>query len=170
MNFCLRHHGQSGCEAHPAFIKCSHTSAHQILHCSPSATFRFNFETVRRQPLMKSVQFFSHGRCGWLNSSTEVNGWSFISILHNVFIVIYLSKHTRGVPLLVQNVTGLRKWTLWFRHITNRNSDWLRTKRQTGRSSSPGRIKNCHLSVSSRPALGSIQPPIQWVPGLFFWG
>jgi hypothetical protein len=33
------------------------------------------------------------------------------------------------------------------------------------KSSSPGRIKNFHFSISSRPALGSSQPPIQWVPG-----
>jgi hypothetical protein len=34
-----------------------------------------------------------------------------------------------------------------------------------GRSSSPGRVKNFLFSTSSRPALGSTQPPIQWVPG-----
>jgi hypothetical protein len=33
-----------------------------------------------------------------------------------------------------------------------------------GRSSSPGRVKNFLFSTSSRPALGSTQPPIQWVP------
>jgi hypothetical protein len=35
-----------------------------------------------------------------------------------------------------------------------------------GRSSSPGRVKNFLFSTSSRPALGSTQPPIQWVPGV----
>jgi hypothetical protein len=34
-----------------------------------------------------------------------------------------------------------------------------------GRSSSPGGVKNFHFSMSSRPALGSTQPPIQWLPG-----
>jgi hypothetical protein len=32
-----------------------------------------------------------------------------------------------------------------------------------GRSSSPGGVKNFLFSTSSRPALGSTQPPIQWV-------
>jgi hypothetical protein len=44
--------------------------------------------------------------------------------------------------------------------------DWLRVGRQTGRSLIPGRVKNCLLFTSSRPTLGSIQPPpIRWVPG-----
>jgi hypothetical protein len=34
-----------------------------------------------------------------------------------------------------------------------------------GRSSNPGRVKNFLFSKSSRPALRSTQPPIQWVPG-----
>jgi hypothetical protein len=35
---------------------------------------------------------------------------------------------------------------------------------QGGGSSSPGRVKNFHVSITSRPALGSTQPPIKWVP------
>jgi hypothetical protein len=38
------------------------------------------------------------------------------------------------------------------------------------RSSSPGRVKNFLLSTSSTPALGSTQPPIQWVPGALSQG
>jgi hypothetical protein len=34
-----------------------------------------------------------------------------------------------------------------------------------GRSSSPGGVNNFHFSTSSRPALGSTKPPIQWVRG-----
>jgi hypothetical protein len=33
-----------------------------------------------------------------------------------------------------------------------------------GRSSSPGRVKNFHFSMSFRPALGPTQVPFQWVP------
>jgi hypothetical protein len=43
-------------------------------------------------------------------------------------------------------------------------SDWLRAGRLRGRGSIPGRVKNFHLSMLSGPALGSTQPPIQWVP------
>jgi hypothetical protein len=39
-----------------------------------------------------------------------------------------------------------------------------------GRGSSPGRVKNFHFSMSSRPALRSTQPPIQCVPGVFSRG
>jgi hypothetical protein len=34
-----------------------------------------------------------------------------------------------------------------------------------GGSSSPGRVKYFHFSISSKPALGSTQPHIKWVPG-----
>jgi hypothetical protein len=37
---------------------------------------------------------------------------------------------------------------------------------QGGGSSSPGRVKTFHFSISSRPSLGSTQPPIKWVPGV----
>jgi hypothetical protein len=46
----------------------------------------------------------------------------------------------------------------------SRYSYWLRAGRPRGRNSSPGRVKNVLFSMSSRPALGSTQPPIQWVP------
>jgi hypothetical protein len=47
----------------------------------------------------------------------------------------------------------------------SRYSDWLRAGRPRGWSSSPCRVKNFLFSTSSRPALGSAQPRIQWVPG-----
>jgi hypothetical protein len=42
--------------------------------------------------------------------------------------------------------------------------DWLRVGRRRGRSSSTCGGKNFLLSMSSGPALGPAQPPIQWVP------
>jgi hypothetical protein len=36
-------------------------------------------------------------------------------------------------------------------------------------SSSPVGGKNFHFTMS-RPALGPIQPPVQWVPGVLSWG
>jgi hypothetical protein len=47
----------------------------------------------------------------------------------------------------------------------SRYSDYLLAGRPSGRSSSPGRVKNFHFSMSSRPSVGSTQPPIQWVNG-----
>jgi hypothetical protein len=47
----------------------------------------------------------------------------------------------------------------------SRYSDWLRAARSRGQSSSLGRGKNFLFSMSSRPVLGPIQPPIQWVNG-----
>jgi hypothetical protein len=46
-----------------------------------------------------------------------------------------------------------------------RYSNWLSAGRARRSSSSPGRVKNFLFSTSSRPALGSTQPPIQWAPG-----
>jgi hypothetical protein len=43
----------------------------------------------------------------------------------------------------------------------SRYRDWL-NGRQVG-VPSPGRVKNVLFSTSSRPVLGSIQPPIQWI-------
>jgi hypothetical protein len=49
-------------------------------------------------------------------------------------------------------------------------NDWLLDGRTRGRGSSPGGGKNFHFSMSSRPALGPTQPPIQWVLGAFLPG
>jgi hypothetical protein len=47
---------------------------------------------------------------------------------------------------------------------SSRYSDWLRTGRLRGPSSSSGRINNFHFSISSRPTLRPVLPLIQWVP------
>jgi hypothetical protein len=52
-----------------------------------------------------------------------------------------------------------------FRWVPGRYSDWLWAGRSRGRSSSPGGGKNFYYFTSSRPALVSTQPPIQWVLG-----
>jgi hypothetical protein len=44
-------------------------------------------------------------------------------------------------------------------------SDWLRPVRPRNQSSSPDSVENFLFSTSSRPALGSTKPPIQWVTG-----
>jgi hypothetical protein len=49
----------------------------------------------------------------------------------------------------------------------SRYSEWLWAGRLRGRSLSLGRVKNISFFVSSIPALGSTQPPIQWVAGTF---
>jgi hypothetical protein len=52
----------------------------------------------------------------------------------------------------------------------SRYIDWLQAGRPRGRSWNHGRVKNFLFSTSSRPALGSTEPPIQWVPGALFAG
>jgi hypothetical protein len=55
-------------------------------------------------------------------------------------------------------------------YFSSQYSNWLWAGRPRGRSSSPFRVKNYLFTTSSRPALGPIQPPIQWVPGAAFPG
>jgi hypothetical protein len=49
--------------------------------------------------------------------------------------------------------------------IYKQYGEWILAGRQSGRSSSPGRVKNFLFSMSSRPALGFTQSTIQWVLG-----
>jgi hypothetical protein len=51
-----------------------------------------------------------------------------------------------------------------------RYSNWLQAGRPRAQSSSPRGVKNFLFSTSSRPALGSTQPPIQWVLGALSTG
>jgi hypothetical protein len=58
-------------------------------------------------------------------------------------------------------------WLIWVQSPGKRShyGDYLQAGRPRSRSSSSGKVKNFLFSTSSRPALGFIQPPIQWVPG-----
>jgi hypothetical protein len=49
--------------------------------------------------------------------------------------------------------------------ISSRYSDWIRAGGLRGQLSSPSRGSIFSFSTSSRPALGSTQPSIEWVPG-----
>jgi hypothetical protein len=46
-----------------------------------------------------------------------------------------------------------------------RYSDWLRAAQPGGREFEYQYGQEFFFSISSRPAAGSIQPPIKWVPG-----
>jgi hypothetical protein len=59
------------------------------------------------------------------------------------------------IIIIIIIATSVEPWQL------SRYSDRLQSGRPRGRSSSPGRVKNCHFSISS----GSTQPPVHWVPG-----
>jgi hypothetical protein len=59
---------------------------------------------------------------------------------------------------------GSQRLTAWATpRPRSRYSYWLRAGRPWCRSSSPGTIKNFLFSTSSRPTLGSTQPPVRWV-------
>jgi hypothetical protein len=73
----------------------------------------------------------------------------------------------------------IRLFSLYFRILTfssflcdsrclSRYSKWLRAGRPRGRSSSPGKIKNCNFSISPKSTLRPTQRPIQSVPGALF--
>jgi hypothetical protein len=49
-------------------------------------------------------------------------------------------------------------------NVVGIGKDWLRAGRMRGQISSSDRVKKFLFSKSSRPALGSTQPPIYWVP------
>jgi hypothetical protein len=85
------------------------------------------------------------------------------SLLHACFLFELLIKPQDGDDMFLRNVD----LTFGILHVV---IDRLRTGRPRCRSSSPGRVKNFLFSKLSRPALGSTQPPIQWVPWRSFPG
>jgi hypothetical protein len=60
--------------------------------------------------------------------------------------------------LSFQYIAAEPRWLSWY-------SDCLRAERLKVRSSSPGKVKHFHITVSTRQAMGSTQTPLQWVPG-----
>jgi hypothetical protein len=84
-------------------------------------------------------------------------------ILHGVI----LNKHMDDLTFQFSEFLSVWISTVggWEPRYRCRCSDWLRAWRLRVRSSNPGRVKNFHFSISSRPTLRSSQPHIQWVPG-----
>jgi hypothetical protein len=68
----------------------------------------------------------------------------------------------------VSSLKLLKAFRLYFilriNGATVAQSVWLQAERQRGRDLSAVRVTNFHFSISSRPALGPIQPPIYWEP------
>jgi hypothetical protein len=86
-----------------------------------------------------------------------------------------LSSHTCYMPR-PSPLSWFGEYELWSFSLCNflqilisrkrsRYSDWLGAGLPRVRSYSPGKVKNFLFSTSSRSALGSTQPPIQWVRG-----
>jgi hypothetical protein len=81
---------------------------------------------------------------------------SVLICLYTLFIIwLYILIFPKKIPVFIEleelgYSSGYSDW-LW--------AGWLR-----GWSSSPSRVKKFLFSTSSRPALGSTQPPIRWVP------
>jgi hypothetical protein len=81
------------------------------------------------------------------------------------FIVHWLTVTSWSVTWTTGPVDYLRLQTM---SGSTRYRDWLRSGRQRGLSSSPGRGNIFFLLFpSSKLVLGPIQSPIQWVPGAF---
>jgi hypothetical protein len=90
--------------------------------------------------------------------STIVEGVTFQRAIIYIVTILATSKLTNSFPSVM--LTAIREA---HKPQRSRDSDWLWAGRPRGRNSSPGRVKNFLFSKSSRPALGSTQPPIQWV-------
>jgi hypothetical protein len=87
----------------------------------------------------------------------------FVSVILNFKFLHFLLKFYSIVTGVVLFLFYIRRKCSWY-------SDWLQGGRPRGRSSSLGRVKNFLFSMSSRLALGSTQPPTQWVLGALSLG
>jgi hypothetical protein len=68
-----------------------------------------------------------------------------------------MNQDTNAMIIIFRTLTYIEKEPRY----RSRYGDWLRTGWSRGRS--PCRVNNFYFSISSRPALGSIQPPSQWI-------
>jgi hypothetical protein len=140
-NFSLHHRVQNGSGAHPASY--------------PMGT-RGSFPGVQR-PGREA----DHSP----PSSAEVkNAWSYTSTLQYAFMAWCLVKHRDNFSFTftftLYGIYGLCQWTAAVQSV-----QWLGYAMQN-QGSIPGRGWDFIFpATASRPALGFIQPPNQWVPG-----
>jgi hypothetical protein len=85
------------------------------------------------------------------------------------FLMLCYSLHSLQTGLTLQSLLyhfSCRPSSCFAQPLGQRSrcSDWLWAGRPRCQSSSPSRVKNFFFSTSSRLALESTQPPIQWVP------
>jgi hypothetical protein len=119
---------------------------------------RYNGTRLSTNQIHGLVMFSCSGNCTWyfVTAIAETCSWS----PNKVKFPDTKFDSLRSV-LILSSYPGLNR---------SRYSDWLRAGRPRGRRSSLGGVKNFHFSVSSRPALGPTQPPIQWTPGALSLG
>jgi hypothetical protein len=116
-----------------------------------------------------------YGGSDKLSRQSNIQDTKLESLAHYVGVLTSAGEYVVEVPYASsQHCEDCRKVAIFsslgFRKLRNvtqglgsRNSDWLRAGRPRGRSLSPGRVKNFLFSTSSRPAVGSTQPPIKWI-------
>jgi hypothetical protein len=132
---------------------------------------RFSWEVkgsqhVRLIALLPSVSWLSR-RCGSLDvrqphgPSRPVTGIALL-FFYEITLCVWVT-----FECLTQSLCNL-VFISW--HLRVGIATGYELDEQGGGSSSPGRVKNFHFSISSRPALGSTQPPIKWVPGALSQG
>jgi hypothetical protein len=85
---------------------------------------------------------------------------SFIGILGRKFVNGAGKLGVKPVSHIQANYECVLGMRLYLTYMTY----YLRAGRPRCRSSSPGKVKNVHFSISYRPVLGATQPPIQKVP------
>jgi hypothetical protein len=134
---CLRHLVDSGMSARLDPIVAACRGLYRNYDCQ----FR---EKLQPHPLKEQT-------CWWLTASS----------------LTVVTQHLNGTRAVLWPVAqeGYGGRLFAVRIVSGSGSTGYGLDDQAGGSSSPGRVKNVHFSISSRPALGSTQPPTKWVPG-----